>query len=250
MFGIKDYLTPQFEVREKKAEVVVGRKNNIDIKVQVSGCDFLVTKKTAQTKKTLACIVSQGLYFVRDEKTNVDTPLTADLLKSFIGQTETIPLVDNETGEECCWLESLSKGKTACDSVFAILESENIRPYLKYGYVYFCEEIIQRERGVHVLSLEFSECRFKYVSSVFRKLNPEEKRKYASYMAGYLTNVGGRVSCNILSLLFDDDVYKYFSTNDGWGISGTTEFLLEAIRNDINIVSYQFENIVFSQHVR
>ena len=245
MFGIKDYLKPQFEVEEKKkAEVAVVRKNNIDIKVQVSGCDFLVTKKTSQTKKTLAVIVSQGLYFIRDEKTSIDTPLFADSLRSFIGQIEEIRLIDDETGEECCWLEGLVKGKMACESLCNLLKCEKLNAYLKSGYVYLLETDF-RDYALYPKRDHYDEI-FRFISSVFKKLSHEEKRSCATALAKCCFN---RIDRNdtILGLLFDPNIFEYFSTADGWGISGTTEFLLECLKTNTYIYHYYFERIVYSQ---
>jgi len=69
--------------------VQIGKSENLSSKVEYevvleNSCDFVIARKTAKTHRTMAIIVSQNLFYLKDDKTNQIEQINYDNIKTYL----------------------------------------------------------------------------------------------------------------------------------------------------------------------
>lgn len=251
---VKDYLTPSFATgaeenlftakpQKKPAAATVP-----EIKVKVSGVDFFVTRKTKIRNWTLVCLMSQGILYIRDEKNKVDTPATVELLKSFFGGTDCIPLVDDVTGEPCPWLGELDSKKECLAMLVEIVSRKAsltdgsfdsvldlFAAFAREGYARMTKprEFTSWKRIYDVIGHDA----IYYIPEIFKRLNSTQKLSLASliyddlaFTRGFYSdqnekNLGGLVKWMRPAALWT------LENAPGWGVSGFCDFVTDFLNS-------------------
>ena len=235
---IKEYLAPRFSSNPfTEMEPPKRVKHDPNIAVKVSGVDFFITKETPKTKKTLVCIMSQNILYIRDEKTGVDTMANPELVRSFIGMTD-VALVDDETGEECTWLGEVNRGKNSADWLCKIFErsAEDDFKYLLmkgFGYVERTSDNFpdwsrsSLAQGAH-----------NYLPALFKRVPADLKKRLRKSFVDKLFGHSHQEPYDepkklteLPSIFMDEDLLHLIETVPGWGVSGLCDFVEEFFRS-------------------
>jgi len=93
-----------------------------------NSCDFVITRKTAKTCKTLAIITSQNLFYLKDDNSGEIEKLSYDIIKNYLKDLGERHIKFNNVK----WINDLSKNSyeaitmCICDPVFVEMCKHNI----------------------------------------------------------------------------------------------------------------------------
>ena len=234
MENVRDYILPTEVVDLSKTESKVPLRKPVNVEYSVvfaSGPDFAVRRKTKQSSKVLVFLVSQSQYYIKDEKTEEIESFAASPYARFMADAaEPIELVDDDG--RCCWLKSISRGKTFGDELqkmirrFSIDEGARSAAIKNWPYV----TVFRNHYSNSVAkNIKASEAVIKKVLSVCMEYASEDAVKEAyTDMALYGVHTAGKVG-SVVSGLLSAYSYGYYPERGCEPPSGCgAELLMEA----------------------
>lgn len=129
--SIKSLIIDQDQIGE---QVINGRKATVNPQldfeiVQSSGPDCVIRRKTSTTSRLLVMIVSQGLYYIKNEKTGETIHLDERSMRNFWNKSDNIILNVN-------WLDTLQLPNESDyrEGLVNVLQSEGFKVAAKNGW--------------------------------------------------------------------------------------------------------------------
>lgn len=130
MSSVKDYIIDLNKVEEEKIETPSGVKSAPKIEYTLiveNDMDFVLNRKSARQNKDLVFLISQDLFYIKDNKTEIITKLDYNNFKRQVS-TFTKDIADHRILTKTKWGESI-----ATDRLFDIFNDDTKRKFFRAG---------------------------------------------------------------------------------------------------------------------